>query len=212
MDYLTIALVLMALGAAMLIAEVLVPTGGVLVVAALVFFALAVGVILYYGTTIEAVVAIGGLAVGLPASAFVMVAVWRRMSLDSALIDTPIDSQTVPAGTVSLKGRTGKTASPMRPSGSVEFDGKRVDAMTEGMMLDAGVWVRCVDVKGGKVIVRALESVPDVSDLEPNAEAPAPPPANEPKAPAPVSEQPKSEPPRRPRDDFDDIDIGLDKI
>lgn len=213
MDYLTIALVLMALGAAMLLAEVLVPTGGVLVVAALVFFALAVGVILYYGTTIEAVVAVGGLAVGLPASGFVAVAAWRRMSLDNVLDAGPTESQAAAtAGIVALKGRTGRTVSPMRPSGSVEFDGKRVDAMTEGMMLDAGVWVRCVEVKGGKVIVRALESVPDVSDLERTDEPVTAAPDDGPKAAPPASEQPPKEPPKRPRDDFDDFDIGLDKI
>ncbi|AWM36918.1 hypothetical protein GobsT_52100 [Gemmata obscuriglobus] len=210
MDYLTIALVLMALGAGLLLAEILIPTGGVLVVGALVFFALAVGVILYYGTTIEALVALGGLSVGLPAAGFVAVSAWRRMSLDNALDGSRTEAAA--AAEPVLKGRTGRTVSPMRPSGSVEFDGKRVDAMTEGMMLGAGVWVRCVEVKGGKVIVRELESVPDVSDLE--AAAPAAP-INKPVAPAseqPRAAEPRKEEPTRPRDDFDDFDIGLDKI
>ncbi|MBY0455855.1 MAG: hypothetical protein K2V38_00810, partial [Gemmataceae bacterium] len=111
-----------------------------------------------------------------------------------------------------LKGRTGRTVSPMRPSGTVEIDGKRVDAMTEGGMLDAGVWVRCVDVKAGKVVVRALEEQPDLSDLE-AAHRPEPPEPPAPQAP-PDAEQPKpkKEEPKRPRDDFDDFDIGLDKI
>lgn len=209
-DYLTVALVLMAVGAALLLAEVLVPTGGAFVVVALVFFALAVGAILYYGNTIEAVVAVGGLAVGLPAAGFIAVAAWRRMALDNVLDEAVPAAPPVGAAGAGLKGRTGRTVSPMRPSGSVEFDGRRVDAMTEGMMLDAGVWVRCVDTKGGKVIVRALESVPDVSDLESGT-------APEPKAAAGPSEQPRADEPkpvepRRPRDDFDDFDIGLDKM
>ncbi len=223
MDYLTIALVLIALGAALLVAEILVPTGGILVVFALVFFALAVGVIMYYGTTIEAVVAVGGLAVGLPAAGFVAVAAWRRLSLDTALDDVPTDAQVAAtAETDALKGRTGKTVSPMRPSGSVEFDGKRVDAMTEGTMLDAGVWVRCVDVRRGQVIVRAMDLPPDVSEIERADDATAlrlP----ELKAAEPTSEEPKrdgagkdgangKDGAKRPRDDFDDFDIGLDKI
>jgi len=205
MDYLTIALILMTLGVALLLAEILVPTGGILVVAALLFFALAVGTILYYGTTIEAVVAIAGLAVGLPASGFVAVAAWRRMSLDTVLDDELAASGSAVSELDQLKGRTGKTASPMRPSGSVEFDGNRVDAMTEGMMLDANVWVRCVDVKGGKVIVREMESPPEI---ERAADAPAP----RSNTPEPRSEEPKKGEPKRPRDDFDDFDIGLDKI
>jgi len=209
MDYLTVALILIGLGALLLVAEILVPTGGVLVVAALLFFALGVGTILYYGSTLEGVVAIGGLAVGLPAAAFAATAAWRRMSLDSAL-DDPTGPPPAPAagGAPGLKGRTGKTVSPMRPSGSVEFDGKRVDAMTEGTMLDAGVWVRCVEIRRGQVIVRRMEEPADVADIDPVGTG-APP--AEPRAAPPVTEQPGAAEPKAPRGDFDDFDIGLDK-
>src|SRR5215218_1664542 len=161
-SYLTIALVLIGLGALLLLAEIVLPTGGILVVASLLFFAVGVGIILYYGTMIEGVVAIVGLAVGLPVAGMIATAAWRKMSLDTVL-DTP-DSATSPgaapgAESGALKGRTGKTLSPLRPSGTVEFDGRRVDAMAEGGMLDAGVWVRCVDVKWGQVIVRKLEAL-----------------------------------------------------
>lgn len=206
MDHLTIALVLIGLGVLMLLAEILMPTGGILVVAALFFFACAVGIIMYYGSTIEAVVAVVGLAVGLPAAGYVAVSAWRRMSLDNVLEDAtaaPVPPVVVPEiGT--LKGRTGKTVSPLRPSGSVEFDGKRVDAMTEGMMLDAGVWVRCVDVRRGQVIVRKMEEPADAPLLGPEA-APAR------KAEPPPSEQPRTDEPKKPLGDFDDFDIGLDK-
>ncbi|HVL12396.1 MAG TPA: NfeD family protein, partial [Gemmata sp.] len=110
------------------------------------------------GTTTEAVVAMAALAVGLPAAGYVAVAAYRRMSIGSEL-----DEAAAPLAVAglteleALKSRTGKTVSPMRPSGTVEFDGRRIDAMSEGVMLDAGVWVRCVEVKGGKVIVRQME-------------------------------------------------------
>jgi membrane-bound ClpP family serine protease len=201
MDYLTVALILIGVGAILLLGEVFVPTGGVLVVAALLCFAAAVGTILYYGTLIEGVVAIIGLAIGIPAVGYVAVMAWRRMSLKSVL-DEP-EALVAPASDLEiLKGRTGKTVSPMRPSGSVEFDGRRVDAMTEGMMLDAGVWVRCVDVKRGQVIVRKLEAGVDVTDIDPSPALP------EPKAETPASEQPKKGEPKK--NDFDDFDIGLE--
>lgn len=213
-SYQIVALVLIALGVALLGAEILAPTGGILVVGALVFFALAVGVVLYSGTLIEAVVVVGGMAVGLPAAGFAAVSAWRRMSLDSAL-DAGATDAPAAAEVPSLKGRTGKTVSPLRPSGTAEFDGKRVDAMTEGTMLDAGVWVKCMEVKRGQVIVRRMENPPDVSGIEGEAVA-GEYPAAAPKAAPPASEQPAPEPPKvepkRPRDDFDDFDIGLDKI
>src|SRR6266540_3219085 len=162
MDYLTVALILIGIGVLLLIVEILVPTGGFLVAGALLFFALGVGTILYYGTLMEAVVAIAGLAIGMPAAVFAATAAWRKMSLDTVLEETAALPVPPPAGIDGLKGRTGKTVSPMRPSGTVEFDGKRVDAMTEGTMLDAGVWVRCVDVKWGQVIVRQMEEPPEV--------------------------------------------------
>jgi membrane-bound serine protease (ClpP class) len=186
-DYLTIALVLFAIGVILLLAEILLPTGGILVVASLLFFTVGVGIILKYGDTVEAAVAIGGLAVGLPAAGFVAVHAWRRMSIGSTL-DATTGAAAGPAGVAelgSLKGRVGKTATPMRPSGTVEFDGRRFDAMTEGMMLDAGVWVRCVGVRGTTVIVRQLEGPADVTDI--NLDDP------------------------KPARDLDDLDLGLDK-
>src|SRR5215218_7445961 len=78
MDYLTVALLLVLVGVVLLGAEILLPTGGILVVGALLCFAVAVGTILYYGTALEATVALVGMAVGLPASGFAAVAAWRR--------------------------------------------------------------------------------------------------------------------------------------
>jgi membrane-bound serine protease (ClpP class) len=205
MDYLTLALILFTLGVVMLLAEVLLPTGGILVVVSLLFFGIGVSIIFARGTTTEAVVAMAALAVGLPAAGYVAVATYRRMSIGAELDDnTAAAPLAVPglAETEALKNRTGKTVSTMRPSGTVEFDGRRVDAMTEGVMLEAGVWVRCVEVKAGKVIVRQMESPPDLSEVTPDA---APQPRPEP-PPTPPTSPP---PPKRP-DDFD-LDLGLDK-
>src|SRR5437764_9107711 len=116
-EYLAIALVLFALGLVCLLAEVLLPTGGILVVAALLFFACGVGTILYYGNSAEAVVALGGLAIGLPASGFVAVMAWRRLSIGGALDAAGGTANPQIAGLHSLQGRVGKSLTPMRPSG-----------------------------------------------------------------------------------------------
>ena len=62
-----------------------------------------------------------------------------------------------------LRGRIGKTLAPLRPAGVADFDGRRVDVITEGMMVDGGQWVRCIDVRAGKVVVRPVEK-PDALD------------------------------------------------
>jgi membrane-bound ClpP family serine protease len=176
MDYLTLALLLILIGVVLLGAEILLPTGGFLVVGALLCFAVGVGTILYYGTALEATVAVAGLAVGIPASGFAAVTAWRRMSIGRALDPDAAATAVDMPGLVrleELRGRVGKTATPMRPSGSVVFDGRRVDALTEGMMLDAGVWVRCVAARAGKVVVRQIDPPADLSDVSPGA-PPAP--------------------------------------
>jgi membrane-bound serine protease (ClpP class) len=64
-----------------------------------------------------------------------------------------------------LRGRIGRTLSALRPSGVCDFDGRRVDTITEGMMVEPGQWVRCVDVQAGKVVVRPVDK-PDLGELE----------------------------------------------
>ena len=143
--------------------------------------------------------------VGLPVVGFALVAAWRRLAIGQTLEE--IDQATataVPqiAELEYLRGRTGRTVSPMRPSGSVLFDGRRVDALTEGIMLDAGVWVKCVSVQGGRVIVRQLDTPPDLGEIEPGEQPHADPPAPEP---PPVARSPR--PSEREPDDFD---LGFD--
>lgn len=170
MDYLTIALVLVAIGAVLLGAEILLPTGGFLVVGAVLFFAGGVGTILYYGDTAEAAVALVGLSVGLPAAGFIAASAYKRMSLKSALDSDNADvtALDVPqlAGIQALKGRVGKAVTTLRPSGSVEFDGRRYDANTEGMWIEAGTWVRCVDVRTGSLVVREMDEPREISDIQ----------------------------------------------
>jgi membrane-bound serine protease (ClpP class) len=170
MDYLTIALILVAVGVVLLAAEMFLPTGGFLVVGAVLCFAAAVATILYYGDTVEAAVALVGISVGLPASGFIAASAYKRMSLKSALdvghaASTALDVPQL-AGLAALKGRVGKAVTTLRPAGSVEFDGRRYDANTEGMWIEAGTWVRCVDVKAGSVVVREMEAPPEISDID----------------------------------------------
>jgi membrane-bound ClpP family serine protease len=214
MDYLTLAIVLFAIGAILLAAEVLLPTGGIFIVASLLFFALGVVVIFAQGTTLEAVAALGGLAVGLPVAGLVAVSAWRRLSIGT-ILSSDDDGAGAAVGSSeleSLVNHTGKTVSPMRPSGTVEFDGRRIDAMTEGVMLEEGVWVRCVAAKGGRVIVRQVEPPADIASIASDE------PQNDDTLKKRGDESPPTDPIAEPQrkkpnafDDLDDLDLGLDK-
>ena len=89
----------------------------------------------------------------------------KRFFLPGPDEDATIASMPVNLELEQLRGRFGRAVSALRPAGVVDFDGRRVDTITEGMMVDDGQWVRCIDVRAGKVIVRQVEK-PDLGDLE----------------------------------------------
>jgi membrane-bound serine protease (ClpP class) len=56
-----------------------------------------------------------------------------------------------------FRGQIGKTITELRPSGAVLVMGKRVDAKTEGLYVEAGRWVRITEIRAGQVTVRPLD-------------------------------------------------------
>jgi membrane-bound ClpP family serine protease len=171
-DYLTLAFILFGFGVVLFLGEYFAPTGGFLIVAGLLLCAAGVGVIAYYGEPYETVAAMVVLGIGVPLGGTGLMYAWgRRMALRADPADEP-GQETAPgipgltADSEHFRGRFGKTLSPMRPSGAVDFDGRRVDAMTEGVMLDANVWVKCVDVRAGTPIVRQVPKPRDLNDFD----------------------------------------------
>ena len=66
--------------------------------------------------------------------------------------DADLETTRGPLGRVGLPCRA---LTPLRPSGSVELEGRRVEAMAESGLIDAGTSGRVVAVRSGRVIVRA---------------------------------------------------------
>ena len=175
MDYLTLAYVLIAVGLLLLVLELFIPSGGILFVLAV--SAIGGGVAMsfihsedpYTGwlTLIFVFIAV-------PALAAFMFHYWpktpigKRFFLKGPDEDATVASMPVNVELEQLRGRFGRTLSALRPAGVTEFDGRRIDTITEGMMVEPGQWVRCIDVKAGKVIVRPVDR-PILGDLE-NAE------------------------------------------
>ena len=57
-----------------------------------------------------------------------------------------------------LVGKNGMTVTRARPSGMAEIDGRRVDVVAEGMMIDVNKPIEVIGVEGNRVIVRRLET------------------------------------------------------
>lgn len=166
MSYLSIAIILAVLGLVLFLAEYFLPTGGILIVCGFLVSLAAVGVIAAntedYRETIAAIVI---LCIGEPIFAIAgMTLAGKRLALravdgaDGA--ESALETEPDP-----LVGRVGKSVTPLRPSGAAEFDGRRIDVVTEGMMVDNDVWVRCIEVKGTRVVVRQIPKPPDLNEI-----------------------------------------------
>ena len=55
-----------------------------------------------------------------------------------------------------LVGMTGITLTPLRPSGTVDIGGKRIDVVSEGPMVDRGATVEVTRSRGAVVVVREV--------------------------------------------------------
>jgi len=77
----------------------------------------------------------------------------RRLLLETEL-DTEDGFASAPERDKTWLGRTGRTTSPLRPAGYAELDGERVDVVSDGEMLDAGVEIIVVRVDGNRIVVR----------------------------------------------------------
>ncbi len=168
--YLTMGLVLIGVGVVFLVGELFFPTGGVLIVLSVLSIAAGVALTFNYDRW-AGIYTLLGLFGALPFVGGFMVYYWpktpmgRRFFLtrpdaDATLTATPMNKELE-----QLRGRFGRTISPLRPSGVVDFEGRRVDTVTEGMMVEPGQWVRCVDVQANRVVVRPVNK-PNLETLE----------------------------------------------
>jgi len=171
MDTLTLAYGLIAVGLLLMASELMLPTHGILF--GLGLGCVLVGVILSFGAGMSTGVAtLTVMAIVVPLFLGVMLYVWPRTPLGKRMIlrqpddDAAVANMPATLELERLRGRYGRTVSPLRPCGVVEFDGRRVDTMTDGEMIEPNHWVRCVDIKGGRVIVRAVAAPPDLGAMD----------------------------------------------
>jgi len=171
MENLTLAYVLIGAGFVLLLLELLIPSYGTLSVLSM--GSIAVGIVLAfsYGGTSQGLFTLFGVFVLLPVVLGLLFRVWpktpigRQFFLTEPRTDATVASLPVNQELEALRGRFGRTLSALRPAGMVDFDGRRVDAVTEGMMVDAGQWVRCIEVRAGRVVVRPADR-PNLGELE----------------------------------------------
>ena len=81
--------------------------------------------------------------------------VWSRIALGTS--ETVDMGYVAPTDRSHLMNKEGVAVSYCRPSGIVEVEGERVDAISEGGYIDRGASVKVVKVEGTRVIVREIK-------------------------------------------------------
>ena len=57
---------------------------------------------------------------------------------------------------MSLIGAVGEVYTPLRPAGTILLGGRRIDAVSDGTLIDKGATIRVIEVHGNRVVVEAL--------------------------------------------------------
>ena len=166
MDYQTLALLFLALGFALIIAEVFIPSGGILLVSCVLTFCASLWYAYkaWFGTNpsyfwthlASMIILIPGFVVGL-------FRLLDRTSLgDRIMLNAPTSEEVIPYRAeaerlANLIGQQGVALTLMTPGGLVKVGHERLHCVSEGMLVEAGECVEIIGVQGTRVLVRKVD-------------------------------------------------------
>ena len=160
MDPIYWAVLLLVGGLLLVIVEFLIPSSGILGVLAAISILSAIimafnerGAVvgmLFIGITVLSIpiLLIGGFKI-LPHTP-----IGRQLISESPSGDEVISDMATRRNMREMIGWIGRSTSPMLPSGSIEVEGQTLDAVSQGMAIDANMPVKIIDVQGTRIIVR----------------------------------------------------------
>ena len=145
-------------GVALLVLEVFVPGFGLPGISGLIL--LSIGIVITwttYGSVAGLAVTLIALALaGISISVSIKSAATGKLS-KSALILNQVTQPVEHEDTEELVGKEGITATVLNPVGIAEFDGVRLNVVSEGSYMAKGAKVRIAQIDGAKIIVREIQ-------------------------------------------------------
>lgn len=159
--------------------EIFVPSGGMLGIAGIAFLATS----LWHAFSVSSAVGwlfLGGYVVMLPVGLALALKIIPKTALGRKILLSPPelgdDPQSHREVGHHLIGQIGRAVTVLRPSGFVDFDGRRVDARSEEGFLAAGALVRAIRIQSGEIVVREVDpelvrkllNLPESSDSAPS--------------------------------------------
>jgi len=151
-----VAYLLMAAGVILIIFEMFIPGFGVAGITGIALCLL--GIVLASRSWAEGLLWFSGLLVlvGICATVVVRSAKRGKLSRSPLVLQQTNDNAsgyTAATDLSALVGHIGISLTPLRPAGTADFDGARVDVVTRGDFLPAGARLRVLEVQGARIIV-----------------------------------------------------------
>lgn len=160
MEDVTLAIILFLVGIAMLVLEIFIPSHGLLGLVGMgslvggIVVAFRIGSGVGYATVLLAVVLV-------PTGAYLAVKYWYVLPVgkrvappNPEITEADLDFHTDELE--ALIGKTGKSATPLRPIGSCYFENRRVQCLAEIGSIKKGAKVEAIAVRGRDLVVREL--------------------------------------------------------
>jgi len=152
---------LLGTGILLAIAEIFIPSHGILTFLSVSSFVAAVAVAFLMGTT-PGVLTLFAVLVLAPILIYSLIRLWPHTPIARRIILSG-PTGVAKAGDLAhydpkaLVGRVGVAKTMLRPSGKMTLDGRPIDCVTEGDLVPAGRKVKILAVEGARVVVRPVE-------------------------------------------------------
>jgi len=159
--WLVFAVFLFLFSALLLVAEVFVPSGGLISLCALA--CLIAGIVIFFNySTAAGWIGIGLAVVMIPSVLIIAYKIFPKTRFGRSVTLTPVERETGDAipDTGRLKdmlGKTGKVITPLRPVGTCQFGDNRFECVAESGFVVTGQTVKIIRVQGTQLTVRLLQ-------------------------------------------------------
>ena len=146
-------------GVALLVVEVFMPGFGLPGISGLIL--VVIGIVIAwnnYGAVAGLAVTLISMALaGIAISASIKSAADGKMSRSALFLNSTVEKPAEHEENAALIGREGVTATVLNPVGVADFDGVRLNVLSEGTYLGKGVRVKVIAVEGTKITVREFK-------------------------------------------------------
>jgi membrane-bound ClpP family serine protease len=158
MGKLLLPIILQLVGVAVILAEFIVPTAGVLAITAIAIF----GFSLYWVFThLPSGIAFCFVVVDLVLIPVLVIIGAKMLAGSRATLHDSLDSKdgavSQPPEWSAVAGKTGTSVTMLRPAGSAVFEGKKYDVVSRGEYIEKGAAVTVVAVEGNRIVVTRKE-------------------------------------------------------